>query len=122
MAKSAAIWQDQEGTPVEDRMMDKATKFHEIAEAVQDEMRVGGLADAFPRKDPEDGFYERFAWRCAQRYCAALEAELERYEKRATGFEWCEACETWFSIEDMHIDNDGVWLCGPDWEELLAAS
>ena len=36
--------------------------FHETAEEVQDDWNCGGLADAFPSNDPEEGFYECFAW------------------------------------------------------------
>ena len=36
--------------------------FHETAIEVQDDWNCGGLADGWMGGDPEEGFYERFAW------------------------------------------------------------
>lgn len=36
--------------------------FNETAIEVQSDWNCGGLADAWMTGDPEEGFYERFAW------------------------------------------------------------
>ena len=55
-------------------------------------------------------------------YIAELEARLEPYVQREAGNERCEAHEDWLPIEDMHLTEDGAWLCQESWDELVAES
>lgn len=52
--------------------------FHNTAEEVEESWNCGGLADAWwsSTNDPEEGFYERFAWEIFLKMLEKLGVEL----------------------------------------------